>query len=442
MTRGSRPLGAFETALSLSDDHSPLNVVAALHLEAPPPEADLREALADLQRTQPECRTRLVRQRGGFRFLQEDVPGIPLRVLPRRDDEHWLEIAEAEANQRIEAARGPLLRFTYLAPPTSSENGDLILTSHHSLLDGDSGQALVERLLRRWAGAPLPGTSAPGLPEPADRFFPPSARGARGALGAAAFMARQMMDELLHRVSPGRRAEPSIRPGARTHLSRFRLSAETTGELAVAARRRRLTLNSVLSAAVLLAVWRRRYGGRPRRLRGITFPNLRPYLKPAVAADAPGCYFSLMRYSELLGKDDDTWSVAERLQERLGGAFRRGEKFTAAAMAPLAMRMSISGRAGRMAAAALSYVGPLRLARVYGGTRLAGLQAFISTPDIGPEYSGLVFLWDDRLEFNVMTLEGEMSDDEVGAIGQDVVARLEAALASPSRGQRRGRGAG
>ena len=76
MTR--RPLGTFELAQALTDDHAPFNAVCVLKLAGRLETDALSAALTTLQRRHPMLGVHIVRT-GDLRFFDSDTtPSIPL----------------------------------------------------------------------------------------------------------------------------------------------------------------------------------------------------------------------------------------------------------------------------------------------------------------------------------------------------------------------------
>jgi hypothetical protein len=424
--REARGLGSFETGAALTHDRSPFIVAIVVRLGRGPSEERLRQALDAVQARHPLLRARIVSARGRKRFTVDGVPPIPLDFVPRPGEDAWQRAAEEALNRGLDASRGPLLRATYLRAGPTGAAAEIVLAFHHAIVDAASGQQLVHELLTA-CGAPEapPPASADQLPAPTEAFVPAAYRGWRGVLPRAAYAGRQAAEEVRHRLR-ARAYTPPTRTATCRILPR-ELDVETTAGLVEEGHRRRITLNSALHAALALGLWRRRYAGRPMTLQALAFADLRPYLRPQVAATTLACHIGMMRYPMRLRAEAGFWQVARELQERLYVSARRGEKFLANLSTGPVMRMTLAGRSARMAHTALSYAGALRLRPHYGALSVRGLHAFVASIPVGPEWTALARLHRDRLQCDFLYLAEDMDRAEAEAIAAEALGELQAA---------------
>lgn len=425
-----RALGRFETALTLTGEHAPFVIVVAVRLEGAPGAETLRGALDALQREQPLLRTRIAATDGGYRFEVDPAPPpVRLTALPRRDDEHWRQAAEEELNRGLDGGSAPLMRASYLHDRDGGEdasgNADLVLTLHHAIVDAAACERLVDRLLALATGTAGDPPTASGLPPAADVLLPPGHRGSRGAARRLAFLARQLADEAAWAWRRRGAPAPEIPAAGRCHVLPRRLDAAATAALVRRARRRRVTLNAALDAALLLATVRHLPGGAAGLHRYVTFADLRPYLKPPPDPDRLGCYISMLRYS-LTGLTPATafWPLAQRITRQVGAGAHRGDKYAAAHFAPMVMRRTLGRGDQRMSTTALSYSGVARLRRLHGGTVVRDLHAFISNFPLGPELSAAARLLGDELRLDVLYLDCDTDAAGARRIADGVLALL------------------
>ena len=280
-----RALGCFETALQLTGEPTPFNLVIVLRLGGGPTPEQLQSAFIELQNRHPLLRVRIVKQGERYQFEPEGVPAIPLRLVDRANDEDWRTVAEDELNRRLDVAVGPALRVTCLLPPADDGNREFVLTFNHAVTDADSAMTLLQELLDLCDPGSLPlEPPATGLAPAAEELFPARFRGSAGGARLLGFAARQIADEVLYRLRSHRSQRPPVGNGARCRLLPLQLNEEATASLIRSTRRMRLTLNGTCGAAMLLAVHRNLYGSGAVPLRYFTFADLRPQLHPPVAA--------------------------------------------------------------------------------------------------------------------------------------------------------------
>jgi hypothetical protein len=426
-----RPLGAFETAATITGEELPFNAVIVLRLGGGPSREALEAALVALQRRQPLLRVRIARSSGRYVFASEGVPPIPLRVVERDGEDRWCDVAEDELNRRMEAAPGPLARCTLLTPSTDGPGSEIVLCLHHAIIDAASAGTLLRELLAhldpaaRRAGPGDP-SSAP-LGPPIEELLPPRHRGLRAYPGLAAFLLRQVADEVAYRWRARAARKPPIHETATSRVLSREISAEATDRLVRSARRHRATVASVASAAMLLAVQRLLYSGDEVPMRHFTFADLRPYLEPPLSGASLGSYISMLRYTVPMCRHQPLWPLARRITAQVGGGGHRGDKLYTVRMAPAMMRTILGQKSFRMGTTAVSYVGAVRLPDRVGPIEVRGLHAWVSNIPLGPEYTAHVRLFRRRLCWDILYLDADLGAERAAVIADHIVEILDAA---------------
>jgi hypothetical protein len=430
-----RKLGTFERAQVLTGDFAPFNVVAVLRVTGGPRPEVLRQACAALQRRQPLLGVHLVRQGDGFWFDSEGTPAIPVHVVERTGDTQWMAVAEEELNRGLDTTGGPLLRCSYLfAPQAPSE---IVLTFHHVIVDAVSGVRMMHELLSLCDPTREPPTAEGGevlepLPVP-ESLFPPGFRGWRGRWRVALFLLRQLADEARFRWGGRGKRKAPIHAAARSRILPLQLSEEETTALARRARKEKVTLNSVVSAAILLAARELLYDGQSLPLRTFTFASLRPYIRPPISEEKLGSCFAIMRFTFRVG-DQGFWELARQINEHVRTAGRRGDKLTFFLTTEMMMRAILRLRSMRMGTTAISYLGAPRLERAYGPLELYGLHTFVSNLALGPEYTALVRLFEGKLWWDILYLDADMGHARAVEMAEEIRATLHRAAHEEDRG--------
>ncbi len=433
-----RQLGAFESALTFSDEHAPLNVVAVLRLDAGPSPAALRRALDALEKRHPLLWVRIEKAAGQYFFDRRRATAIALRLVERDGDQAWIDEVENELDTRLDVgAEGPL-RCVYLQARAPGEDGlgqgaEILFTFHHAIMDGASAVSLLAELLAACAAAEAGGDPEIGEPlsplPAAEELFPPPYQGWRRRARLAVFLLRQLGREVFDRWrAKGRWHAPPCGP-TRSRILSFRLSEAETAALVRRSRRRRLTLHSVFEAALLLAVAHHLYPGQDLPLRHLAFANLRPYLKPPPAPEDLGACFAMLRSTSFLHPGRELWELAREIGLRFHAAARRGDKYAFSLTSSAAMRGLIRLGSQRMSATAISYLGAARL-DPQGRFGVKAFHAFVSNFRLGPEYTAQVRLWAGRIWWDILYLEPELDRAAAERIA-DEIRELLAPGASP-----------
>lgn len=418
-----RPLDSMETALTLMEQFAPMAAVCVVQLTQAPAAAALVAGLAKVQAKQPLLRSQIVKEGGRFKFaLLKDPPTIPFVSEPRQGKEHWRDVVTQALNSHIDLAKPPYLKCIYLEDQ-AREEADLVLVFHHAIMDAYSGLQLLHQLLalcvepNKDLGEPYP------FPGPIDQRMPDDLQGWRGRQRLASFMAQQMRDELAYRRGLRDARRQTIHPTANCLILTRELDSETTRAIIRRSLAERLTTNSVICAALLLAVHRCLYDSEPTQLRSLTFSNLRPYLSPTIPDDLLACEIAMLRQTIAVSQRPDLMRTAHALQEQLYAISKGGDKFLFAQTSKSLVQMSSRFEVMRMGTTAVSFVGSIALASRYGNIGVTGLHAFISNNRVGPEYSAFAKVMNGSLSWDFLYLDSDM-DEEMAEKVADATCKL------------------
>jgi hypothetical protein len=441
-TRSGRPLVGTERALFTFSRLSPINLVVLVRLDGPVIYDLLPQALAALQERHPLLRARIAGPRNRPRFAvsrnggqpAHGVGPIPLRILrtgdhgDANDTDPALVVVQEEMNTAFHAGRGPLARVTYIYGGTEAH--DLVLTLNHAIADGTSTANLMHELLE-WCGARL-GSDTPAppakpplpLPPPLTDLLPPSYSGIRRQQQSLKLAVSQARDEIEYRRGGRDSRHPVPAPGRAVTLA-VSLDRESTTALVSRARRSRLTLTSVLSAALLWQANAQLYGGRPGTMRAIVWVDLRPHLNPPVDNETLGCYVSMLRFVIKVDPGNGFDSLADEVQGSIDHAARRGDRLPAAIMsAPLA-RIAVRWPVGRLGTTALSYAAVPPVHDSCGPLAVRDVRAFVSNMPLGAELAGASGVARGALWFNLLYLDSELSEETALKVGEGLLATLQ-----------------
>lgn len=436
----NRELGAFETALALTDEYSPFNVVATVRLAGGPAPDTLQRVLEVLQRRHPMLAVRVTVTSGGRRFESAGTPAIALEVIRRVDDEHWIRVVEEELNRRVDTGTGPLFRCRYLFDEANWVRSEIILTFPHVAVDGASGTNLVHELLSLCAATDDNDVSAVYGPLPlvpaAEDAFPATFRGWGRRFRTIMFLLRQMADEVGYRLRSRGTGKASPVASARCCALTMCLSRDGTAALIKQTRIRRVTLVSALNAAMLIAVSHHLYDGRDLPLRYFVFPDLRPYLEPPMPEEHLAAVIAMMRFTTRVRSDQELWSLAHQINGQTYASYKRGDKFLFPLMSRHIMRALIKTKWYRMGTTALVYTGVPKIDSAYGPLHVRALHAFVSNIDLGPEYSAQARIFGGELHWDVVYMDSDMDSNLANEIAQTMRRILLAASdgeSSPSK---------
>jgi hypothetical protein len=419
----TRKLGVLEIAQTLTGEQVAFNVIAVLRLRNGPAPEVLRQALDRLQEHHPQLRVCIAKQGRGYEFVGVADP-IPLTEVERTGDQQWLEVVEQELIRRFELATGPLLRCCYIS--SADSDSELVLSFHHTVVDGVSGVELCRQLLSLCTGSQLPEPGADELAPATDQLFPIEYRGIGSYWHCFGYLLRQMRDELTFRWHSRGRRQPKVSRGSSCRVLLARLAGAETDALLRRALAEGVSLSSVVNAAMLLAVHKHLYGGAVQPLRYFTMVDLRPHLKPSPPGTRLGSHFTMLRYTIGLDRQLNLWQLAQTIGRQVYAGLKRGEKFTAHLLTATMMRSMLRWQPGRMSTVATSFTGALGLADSVAPIELVDLHAFVSNFHIGPEYTAQVRISRGELMLDIVYLDTDMDQAMAQAVADEMCDILRA----------------
>jgi len=424
-----RPLVGAERAFFTISRVSPLNLVVLIHLTGPNPSDLLPKSLAALQNRHPLLRATITGRPSRPRFDVRPAyasagPGpIPLRLIS--GSERTLAVIEDELNLRFDAGRGPLARMALVSD--GGPDHDLVLTLHHSIADGAAAGVLVHELLDLCAAGLVdtePRTPGPARPpQPLTAGLPAELRGPRMFRSTVAYVARQAADEVSYRRGSRGLRRP-VPPPRRALTTPLNLDRNGTTALVDRARRNRLTLTSLLGAALLKQASAVLYQDRPAAMRVVIWVDLRRYLDPPVPDDVLGCYASMFRFVVRVEPTAGLDVLASQVQSEIGKASQRGDRIPAALLSPALTRMAVRFPVGRLGTIALSYAPAPAVRSSYGSFAVRDVRAFVSNVRLGADLAAACGVSGGRLWCDLLYQDGDIGTRQADAVSAGLMSAL------------------
>jgi hypothetical protein len=234
------------------------------------------------------------------------------------------------------------------------------------------------------------------------------------------FLSRLISDERKNNKAGRDVKEAPVPASSDNELYLIGFSEEETADLIKWSRKNRISLNNMITSAMILVMNRMVYGGNKTLMRTIQFANLRPYLQPPVSADQEGSFISLMRVTVPVSPGSDIVHLATYLDQQLLKSAKRGDKFLFALFSKLAMKKTIREHNTRMGTTALSFGGPIQLKRQYGNIQLNDVHGFITNIRQGPELAGFGKIFSGRLSLDMNFLSEETSRDKATLLLEEI----------------------
>jgi acyl transferase domain-containing protein len=408
-----RLLGPEEFKFWLFNRRLPFNVVATARIRG---EVDANA----LERVLPRVRDRhlllqvRITEDVRPRFVTDESRQVPLQVVARQDDRHWVRACEAELCRPFSTAMAPLLRVMLLKGEGISE---LIVSLPHVVADGLAAIFLLRDVIAALAGGAL--DLLPELPA-FEELIPPSAFGpdSRNVMGrwwtrrtTEQFRALSLkaLIENLPRVGP-----------ARIHSGR--LSAEETARLAARCQAKGLTVHSAIAAAGLLALAHE----EPTSTTCLHPVNLRDQLSPPLGDDL--CLaLSHVSTRHTVGRRSDYWGLAYEFRHRLMAALERGEAFdnTLGSIRKLDAKVSIVTELAPEIS--VTNVGRIPVDPYYGALQVEEIRFFGSNTMDAPSLAAVIL--QGRLSWNFFYPATWPRSAEANQITEKIRQLLSSALA-------------
>ncbi len=202
---------------------------------------------------------------------------------------------------------------------------ELTLYVHHSVADGHHLAALLEELALRYTNVVATGDPGPIIPQPAPKSMEDvlEQRGVK----MKRLPGTERFYPLLHAYDlPNQKPTLTARPGTvpvAGPVVRYRLSKEDTADLIEFSRENRLSLNTLVAAAILMTEWQVR--DTPHVPIPYFYPvDLRFFLNPPVGATECSNLVGLGSYVAEIAPDTDIVDLANDITETFRGDLASG----------------------------------------------------------------------------------------------------------------------
>lgn len=431
----NRPLSPMEHVVWLVDQVVSLNFVMIARISGALSEPVLRRALDMVQEKHPALKCKF--KRGDVPgFVSQDVPKIPLRIIERKDENHWQEVAEKEMSQQFPWTEGPLVRVVQL---TSRDKSDLLVTFCHIIADGISGVNVAHHLLKI-AGKLSRGETIetepplPELPTPLDLIrkdlkFPPEFLDIFGRI-------RQTFHKPVE--LPGEDDTPPEK--RRTRVIQRVLSQTETQKLAARSKQEKTSVHGALSAAALQAVVeqvRRAPGIRKKGALtiGCFSPvNMRRYFSNSIVEDV-GNFNSFAIHYQSIDENASIWPEARKIKKSLERELKFGRDIKSTRnvgdpaktnVTPIDMARNLNKT---FPPVMITNMGRLNIPEQFGNLELAELHFVVSiNPHVKNGFALVIYTFRGHLTINFLYSEPYISRERANTMVESTMKRLKDAI--------------
>jgi NRPS condensation-like uncharacterized protein len=397
-------------------------------------ESVLRQALDYVQAKYPPLKWK-IKDGEVPEFVSEGVPKIPLRIVQRKYDQHWLEEAEREIYEQCPYFQGPLVRLVQVISE-DKKNCDLVIGCCHAATDGLSIIMVLKELLIT-ASKLLQGENVPPptpLPEPL-----PSTQLLRKDLEFSPYpLDEASIKALQSEILMGDRKVP---PEKRiTRVIHKVLDEEDTQNLVDRCKKENTSVHGALCAAFFQALveqireQQKLHQKGPLMISCITPVDIRHHFIKPVEEDI-GYYISFAMHYQHIDENAPIWPAAREIKEAILTEIKSGKDIEAILSVgefwkdypdPVEMVRALNNSYPPVA---LSNLGRFDIPQQYGDLKLEQLHALMAINCA--TRSGLaiaVTTFRSRLTLNFLYAEPYISKQRANTIVESTMKRLREAI--------------
>ena len=292
-----------------------INVVMAARIIGRVSGQDLRAAVNMVRKKHPllGARIELDEESAGW-FTTHGVPKIPIEVSPRATDSDYLRRMREELKRSWPVGRGPLARFVLLHSPEAS---DLIVNAHHSICDARSLAFLIRDILTFLSQPTDIENIEPVIPVALEKAIPSSvSSGLLTRLVMRRVNRRWLKKGISFDESDYQDLHRRFWEKHEAAIFSWFLTGQETSALVARCRQRKISINSALYAAFLVAQHRVQGGDRDEFSNVLVPVDFRDYLTQD-ASKALGLYASALQLRFDIEPGKPFWETAQNLGARI-----------------------------------------------------------------------------------------------------------------------------
>ena len=232
---------------------APFNyVILTAKIEGKIPVDSLKNALDKVSIKHPLLRSRIELEEDGTAwFIPRDGRELPVEVVNKQSDIHWIEKTIDEYKKPFQLEKGPMIRFILLDSPDSS---DLLVVCHHSICDGISLVYLLRDIMTFLDNPDKEAGPLPAPPVLDIHCFPGSARiGLLPRLVFGYFNNSWKKQKKVFREEDYRKIYKNYWDKEKLNIITHSMDEESVNSLVLRCRKEGVTVNSAVSTAFIIA---------------------------------------------------------------------------------------------------------------------------------------------------------------------------------------------
>lgn len=392
----------------------------------------LQEALNSVQKRHPMLQVQICELSDGAYFKSEGMQKIPLKVIDRKDENHWLKIAEEELHLKFSYNNNyPLCRLTLLSSSLNTKINEIIFTFHHSITDGLSCINFLDELLSDYQkitdGKIISNASDLSLPLPLENLLDRSSIADDEVKKIQENSAENQSFPLL---IIEKEAVPEQR---RTRLLNRILERDGLLSLKNRCKKEQTTIHGALCASMLFVLANLALEDTPLTLSCGSSINLRKACEPELASNIMGCFVSIIEALHSLEKNTIFWDLARDCKSKIQHSINIGRPIAGIFSDRLSSvnRESLiyvsNERMGRTNTVSISNRGKFELSDRYGNLKLKEIYFATGQHWIGPCFWLGALTFHEKLFCSFVHVEPLLSNKQAELLADSFIATIKKA---------------
>ncbi|MCP3143688.1 phthiocerol/phthiodiolone dimycocerosyl transferase family protein [Pyxidicoccus xibeiensis] len=408
-----------------------LQMQLCLRLEGPLTFELVQRALRLLQQEHTLLQARIASVDGALHYEVDPALRLPARQVERTEPEQWRAVIREELNASLDSAEG-LMRVSYIPAGAGTPLHDLVIKSHHGIMDAAAMMRVYGRLLE------LCGELAAGrepAPVPARPVSPPTTellplKGVALALKKARFMAHMMGTLLTKKPRPLPITDFAPVDEQQSSFEDLRVPADVLAPLVERAREERSSITAALAAAMLLTIRKGLPGEGPMNLAWLSPLSYRNAIQSEFA-DPSNLAFAFgtgMFVNAVDARNGTFWDLARATKANIEAALASQLHYTTPHLAKLRLSFFEKEKPPAMVLS-FSNMGTFQVADAFGPLTLREIQFTPAIRGYGPLWVVHAYTYREELYLHLGFAQPLLRPEAARAWLDSVVGYLRASLA-------------
>lgn len=408
-----------------------LQMQLCLRLSGPLTFDIVQRALRLLQQEHTLLQARIAGTEGNLHYEVDPALRLPARQVARTSPDQWREVIREELNASLDSSEG-LMRVSYVPAGAGTDLHDLIIKSHHGIMDAAAMMRVYGRLMELCGELAAGREPVPHAPRPVS---PPTTellplKGFALGLKKARFMAYMLRTMMTKKPKPLPLTDFAPVAEQRSSFEHLRVPADILAPLVERAREERSSITAALAAAMLLTIRKGLPGEGPLNLAWLSPLSYRNAIRSDFA-DPSNLAFAFgtgMFVNAVDAKHDTFWDVARATKANIEEAVQSQLHYTTPHLAK--MRLSFFEKQQPPAMVlSFSNMGTFQVADTFGPLTLREVQFTPAIRGYGPLWVVHAYTYREELYIHLGFAQPLLRPEAARAFLDSVVGYLKDSLA-------------